>query len=54
MFEAIYAGAESGATQPPWDYGAARPQLVEWAEARKQIDGRDPSVAAVILVKRKP
>ena len=34
MFEAIYAGAESGATKPPWDYGAARPQLVEWAEER--------------------
>ena len=34
MFEAIYAGAESGATKPPWDYGAARPQLVEWADAR--------------------
>ncbi|MGO4258236.1 DHA2 family efflux MFS transporter permease subunit [Marmoricola sp. RAF53] len=34
MFEAIYAGAESGAATPPWDYGAARPQLVEWADAR--------------------
>ncbi len=34
MFEAIYAGAESGAAKPPWDYGAARPQLVEWADAR--------------------
>jgi len=34
MFEAIYTGAESGATKPPWDYGAARPQLVEWADAR--------------------
>ena len=34
MFEAIYAGAESGASNPPWDYGAARPQLVEWADAR--------------------
>ena len=33
MFEAIYAGAEAGAAQPPWDYGAPRPQLVEWAEA---------------------
>jgi hypothetical protein len=27
---------------------------LEWAEARQRIDGRDPSVAAVILVKRKP
>ena len=39
MFEAIYAGAESGATEPPWDYGAARPQLVEWADARN-LTGR--------------
>ncbi len=35
MFEQIYAGAETGGARPPWDYGAARPQLVEWAEARK-------------------
>jgi len=34
MFEAIYAGAEAGGARPPWDYGAPRPQLVEWAEAR--------------------
>src|SRR6188472_3300646 len=34
MFEAIYAGAEGGGARPPWDYGAPRPQLVEWAEAR--------------------
>ena len=34
MFEAIYAGAEIGTAKPPWDYGAARPQLVEWAEAQ--------------------
>lgn len=34
MFEAIYAGAEAGRARPPWDHGAARPQLVEWAEAR--------------------
>ena len=33
MFEAMYAGAEAGGAEPPWDYGAARPQLVEWAEA---------------------
>jgi SAM-dependent methyltransferase len=33
MFEAIYAGAEAGEAKPPWDYGAPRPQLVEWAEA---------------------
>lgn len=39
MFEAIYAGAESGATKPPWDYGAARPQLVEWVDARN-MSGR--------------
>lgn len=31
------------------------PAELEWAEARKRIDGRDPSVAAVILVtKRMP
>ena len=35
MFEAIYAGAEAGAAKPPWDYGAARPQLVEWADAQE-------------------
>ncbi len=33
MFEAIYAGAEAGGARPPWDHGAARPQLVEWVEA---------------------
>lgn len=39
MFEAIYAGAEAGAAKPPWDYGAPRPQLVEWAEARDLAGG---------------
>ena len=39
MFEAIYAGAESGGAKPPWDYGAPRPQLVEWAEARGLVGG---------------
>src|SRR3954468_20313174 len=39
MFEAIYAGAEAGAARPPWDYGAARPQLVEWAEAQNLAGG---------------
>jgi SAM-dependent methyltransferase len=39
MFEAIYAGAEAGATRPPWDHGAARPQLVEWAEAQHLAGG---------------
>jgi SAM-dependent methyltransferase len=34
MFEAIYADAEVGGAKPPWDHGAARPQLVEWADAR--------------------
>jgi SAM-dependent methyltransferase len=34
IFEAIYTGAETGGAKPPWDYGAPRPQLVEWAEAR--------------------
>ena len=34
MFEAIYAGAETGGPRPPWDYGDARPQLVAWVEAR--------------------
>lgn len=45
MFEAIYAGAEAGAADPPWDYGAARPQLVEWAEAHDLAgDGREALV----------
>ena len=39
MFEAIYAGAEAGGSKPPWDYGAPRPQLVEWAEARDLAGG---------------
>src|SRR3954451_3774467 len=39
MFEAIYAGAESGGAKPPWDYGDPRPQLVEWAEARSLAGG---------------
>lgn len=34
MFEAIYAGAEAGGAKPPWDYGAPRPPLVEWAETQ--------------------
>ena len=39
MFEAIYADAESGGAKPPWDYGAPRPQLVEWVEARGLAGG---------------
>jgi SAM-dependent methyltransferase len=39
MFEAIYAGAEAGGAKPPWDYGAPRPQLVEWAETRALAGG---------------
>jgi SAM-dependent methyltransferase len=39
MFEAIYAGAETGGAKPPWDYGAPRPQLVEWVEARNLAGG---------------
>jgi SAM-dependent methyltransferase len=39
MFEGIYAGAEAGGARPPWDYGAPRPQLVEWAEARTLAGG---------------
>jgi hypothetical protein len=31
-----------------------RGRPVHWAEAREKIDGRDPEVAAVILVLRKP
>src|SRR6187200_1524784 len=34
MFDGIYESEEAGAARPPWDYGAPRPQLVEWAEAR--------------------
>lgn len=39
MFEAIYAGAEAGQARPPWDHGAARPQLVEWAEEQGLAGG---------------
>src|SRR6476469_2011706 len=39
MFEAMYAGAEAGGTKPPWDYGAPRPQLVEWGEAQERAGG---------------
>ncbi|MBO9520807.1 MAG: methyltransferase domain-containing protein [Nocardioidaceae bacterium] len=39
IFEAIYAGAEGGGAKPPWDYGAVRPQLREWAEARNLAGG---------------
>jgi len=39
MFEAMYAGAEAGGAKPPWDHGAPRPQLVEWAEARNLAGG---------------
>ncbi|MBB3044042.1 methyltransferase domain-containing protein [Nocardioides soli] len=34
IFEEFYASAEAGGARPPWDYGAPRPQLVEWAETR--------------------
>lgn len=30
------------------------PTPIEWAEARKRIDGRDPAIAAVILVVKNP
>src|SRR3954447_5608874 len=39
MFEAMYAGAEAGGAKPPWDYGAPRPQLVEWGEAHDLAGG---------------
>lgn len=39
MFEAMYAGAEVGGPKPPWDFGAPRPQLVEWAKARNLAGG---------------
>jgi SAM-dependent methyltransferase len=39
MFEGIYAGAESGGAKPPWDYGAARPQLRDWVEAQGLTGG---------------
>ncbi len=39
MFEAIYSGAETGGARPPWDYGAPRPQLVEWVEAHGLAGG---------------
>jgi len=45
MFEEIYSGAESGGAKPPWDYGAARPQLREWVEAQGLSgDGREAVV----------
>ena len=45
MFEAMYARAEAGGAKPPWDHGAARPQLVEWAEAQDLAgDGRQALV----------
>lgn len=50
MFEAIYADAESGGAKPPWDYGAPRPQLVEWVEARGLAGGgREALVVGVRL-----
>lgn len=39
MFEAIYASAAAGGAKPPWDYGAPRPQLVEWAAEREVAGG---------------
>lgn len=45
MFEGMYAGAETGGARPPWDYGAARPQLAEWVEAQNlEGDGREALV----------
>lgn len=47
MFEAMYAGADAGGARPPWDYGAPRPQLVEWVEAQELAgDGREALVVA--------
>src|SRR3954465_208040 len=39
MFEAMYAGGGAGGAKPPWDYGAPRPQLVEWAESQHLAGG---------------
>jgi SAM-dependent methyltransferase len=44
MFEAMYAAAAAGGAQPPWDYGDARPQLVEWAEARSLAGDGDEAL----------
>jgi SAM-dependent methyltransferase len=45
MFEAMYADAEAGGAKPPWDYGAPRPQLAEWAKERHLAGrGRDALV----------
>jgi SAM-dependent methyltransferase len=45
LFEAMYASAEAGGARPPWDYGAPRPQLVEWVEAQALSgDGREALV----------
>ena len=45
LFERFYVRSESGGDRPPWDHGAARPQLVEWAEARALAgDGRQALV----------
>jgi SAM-dependent methyltransferase len=44
MFEAMYAGAEAGGAKPPWDYGAPRPQLVEWAETQDLSGGGRPAL----------
>lgn len=45
MFEGMYAGAETGGARPPWDYGAARPQLAQWVEAQNlEGDGREALV----------
>jgi SAM-dependent methyltransferase len=37
-FEPLYAAAERGEREVPWDHGAPRPALVEWAEAAS-LDG---------------
>jgi SAM-dependent methyltransferase len=45
MFEAMYTGAEAGGAKPPWDYGAPRPELVEWVESQDLVgDGREAMV----------
>jgi SAM-dependent methyltransferase len=46
MFEAMYAGAEAGGARPPWDYGAPRPQLVDWAESQN-LAGRGSEALVV-------
>lgn len=48
----VEADSVDGAVAQTASGNASTP--IEWAEARRRVDGRDPQIAAVVLITRKP